>query len=175
MQRGSARPQRSQLISTSGHATKQTDQRSQVIREKEQEFRELTNIKNQSAQLVQFFVELQKDMHILSQGVQGTITIEPWKEERKSNKTHTYTCINSRYFIGTADTLENWNHVFRIMASTKGDEDNNDDTSDQEPLFVRLPINDPNNTTTITQQPQQPSSSSTINPTVTSYTQHRHP
>ncbi|KAG2226236.1 hypothetical protein INT45_003381 [Circinella minor] len=146
MQRGSTGPQRSQLLSTSGHAPKQTDQRSQVIREKEQEFRELSNIKKQSAQLVQFFEELQKDMHILSQGVQGT-----------------------------ADTLENWNHVFRIMASTKGDEDNNDDTSDQEPLFVRLPINDPNNTTTITQSPQQPSSSSTINPTVTSNTQHRHP
>ena len=85
MQRGSTRPQRSQPISISGHATKQTDQRSQVIREKEQEFRELTNIKHQSAQLVQFFEELQKDMHILSQGVQGTMinrTLKRREEEQ---------------------------------------------------------------------------------------------
>ncbi|KAI9255784.1 hypothetical protein BDA99DRAFT_539918 [Phascolomyces articulosus] len=131
MQRGSTRSQRSQN-NTSGHATKQQqkqqpDHRSPLIREKEQEFRELSNIKKQSEQLVHFFEELQKSMHGLSQGVQGT-----------------------------ADTLENWNHVFRIMASMKDENDNDkndshgDKSNNQNPMFVRLPINDSKTTTTAT-------------------------
>ncbi|KAI8141707.1 hypothetical protein BJV82DRAFT_670220 [Fennellomyces sp. T-0311] len=84
------------------HAAKPPNSQSPLIREKAQEFRELSKIKKQSEDLVHYFDGLQKSMQMLSQDVQGT-----------------------------SDMLANWNHVFRIMASMN-----------QEPSFVRLPIQD---------------------------------
>ncbi|KAL1928371.1 hypothetical protein VTP01DRAFT_2727 [Rhizomucor pusillus] len=84
-----------------------------LVREKTQELQALTAIKERSDQLVQYFEELAKNMRALSQGAQDV-----------------------------ADTVTNWDHVFRTMALLNTSNSPEQPDGDN-PTLVRLPIVNP--------------------------------